>query len=99
MGQSTFPNDPNDAFAGKKLVARFAQCTTDEIRIPFAVGKDQSRTWIISKDSDGLLLKHDHRHRYTNPVRYNYYRWSCGRDKRLKAIWGDRALGKNAKAG
>ena len=35
----------------------------------------------------------------TNPVRYNYYRWSCGRDKRLKAIWGDRALGKNAKAG
>ena len=34
-----------------------------------------------------------------NPVRYNYYRWSCGRDKRLKAIWGDRALGKNAKAG
>ena len=26
-----------------------------------------------------------------NSVRYNYYRWSCGRDKRLKAIWGDRA--------
>jgi peptide-methionine (S)-S-oxide reductase len=26
-----------------------------------------------------------------NPVRYNYYRYSCGRDSRLKAIWGDRA--------
>jgi len=24
-------------------------------------------------------------------VRYNYYRWSCGRDKRLKDIWGDKA--------
>ncbi|MCX2982859.1 peptide-methionine (S)-S-oxide reductase [Halieaceae bacterium IMCC14734] len=24
-----------------------------------------------------------------NPVRYNYYRWSCGRDQRLEAIWGD----------
>ena len=24
-----------------------------------------------------------------NPVRYNYYRWGCGRDRRLKAIWGD----------
>jgi peptide-methionine (S)-S-oxide reductase len=23
-----------------------------------------------------------------NPVRYNYYRWSCGRDQRLEAIWG-----------
>ena len=23
-----------------------------------------------------------------NPVRYNYYRWGCGRDKRLSEIWG-----------
>ena len=22
-----------------------------------------------------------------NPTRYNYYRWSCGRDKRLKQLW------------
>ena len=26
-----------------------------------------------------------------NPVRYKYYRWSCGRDQRLKDIWGERA--------
>ncbi len=25
-----------------------------------------------------------------NPVRYNFYRFSCGRDDRLKEIWGDR---------
>lgn len=25
-----------------------------------------------------------------NPIRYKFYRYSCGRDKRLKAIWGDR---------
>jgi methionine-S-sulfoxide reductase len=23
-----------------------------------------------------------------NPVRYNYYRWGCGRDKRLEQLWG-----------
>ncbi|HEX2764450.1 MAG TPA: peptide-methionine (S)-S-oxide reductase MsrA [Allosphingosinicella sp.] len=23
-----------------------------------------------------------------NPVRYRYYRWRCGRDARLKALWG-----------
>ena len=23
-----------------------------------------------------------------NPVRYNFYRWNCGRDKRLESIWG-----------
>ncbi len=27
-----------------------------------------------------------------NPVRYNYYRWGCGRDKRLKQIWGDKSV-------
>ena len=26
-----------------------------------------------------------------NSVRYNYYRWRCGRDQRLKEIWGDKA--------
>ena len=24
-----------------------------------------------------------------NPVRYNYYRWSCGRDQRLQELWGE----------
>jgi peptide-methionine (S)-S-oxide reductase len=26
-----------------------------------------------------------------NPVRYKYYRYSCGRDARLKAVWGAQA--------
>ena len=26
-----------------------------------------------------------------NSARYKYYRWRCGRDQRLKDIWGDRA--------
>lgn len=26
-----------------------------------------------------------------NPVRYQLYRWNCGRDQRLKEIWGDKA--------
>lgn len=25
------------------------------------------------------------------PLRYGYYRWACGRDRRLSAVWGDRA--------
>ncbi|MBU1276416.1 MAG: peptide-methionine (S)-S-oxide reductase MsrA [Proteobacteria bacterium] len=24
-----------------------------------------------------------------NPVRYKYYRWSCGRDQRLEELWGE----------
>ena len=26
-----------------------------------------------------------------NPVRYKFYRWNCGRDQRLKEIWGESA--------
>ena len=26
-----------------------------------------------------------------NPVRYTYYRWSCGRDQRLEELWGEPA--------
>jgi peptide-methionine (S)-S-oxide reductase len=26
-----------------------------------------------------------------NPVRYKYYRWNCGRDQRLEALWGKAA--------
>ncbi len=28
-----------------------------------------------------------------SPVRYKFYRWNCGRDQRLKEIWGDKAMG------
>ena len=33
-----------------------------------------------------------HQHYYKkNPIRYRFYRTSCGRDKRLKELWGDAA--------
>jgi peptide-methionine (S)-S-oxide reductase len=31
-----------------------------------------------------------HQDYYTkNPLRYNFYRWRCGRDERLEAVWGE----------
>ena len=32
-----------------------------------------------------------------NPIRYKAYRWNCGRDKRLKEIWGDKREHKNSR--
>ena len=35
-----------------------------------------------------------HQHYYKkNPLRYNYYRYSCGRDQRLQELWGSLATG------
>lgn len=56
------PADPNDAFANKRLVMHVRECSPAEIRIPFHVGEDRSRTWILTRTNEGLRLKHDHRH-------------------------------------
>ena len=37
-------------------------CSEDEIRIPFYVDDDRSRTWILSMREHGLHLAHDHRY-------------------------------------
>ena len=39
------------------------KCTADTIRIPFHVGDDASRTWVVTRTTTGYRLKHDHRHR------------------------------------
>jgi hypothetical protein len=55
--------DPADRdFAGKTLVMHVRQCRPGEIRVPFHVGDDRSRTWILTRTATGLRLKHDHRH-------------------------------------
>jgi hypothetical protein len=51
------------AFAGKRLVMHVRNCTADEIRVPFHVGEDRSRTWVVTRTGSGLRLKHDHRHK------------------------------------
>ena len=49
-------------FAGKRLIMHVRDCSPTEFRIPFHVGADRSRTWVITRAPTGLQLKHDHRH-------------------------------------
>ena len=51
------------SFADKKLVMHVRKCNERELQVPFHVGDDASRTWIITKTGSGLSLKHDHRHK------------------------------------
>lgn len=51
------------SFADKKLVMHVRKCSENELQVPFHVGDDASRTWIITKTGSGLSLKHDHRHK------------------------------------
>lgn len=59
-------NEPaglDDPFVGQRLVAHVRRVHTDRIEVPFHVGEDRSRTWLIARTETGLRLKHDHRHR------------------------------------
>ncbi len=49
-------------FAEKPLVMHVRACGADAVRVPFHVGDDRSRTWVLTRVGDGLRLKHDHRH-------------------------------------
>ena len=55
--------DPADAdMAGKPLTMHVRECSADQVRIPFHVGEDHSRTWVLTRTAPGVRLKHDHRH-------------------------------------
>ena len=60
-------------FKDKTLVMHVRSCEKDRIRIPFVVGADRSRTWILTRRADRLLLKHDHRHEDGKPDAVTMY--------------------------
>ncbi|RFB03805.1 hypothetical protein [Parvularcula marina] len=56
-------NDEVDApLAAEPMVMYVRDCSDTEIRIPFIIGENRSRTWVITKSDDSLTLKHIHRH-------------------------------------
>ncbi|MEH6637513.1 MAG: peptide-methionine (S)-S-oxide reductase MsrA [Halioglobus sp.] len=74
-----FPGNPEEkqlAQQSKDVVAkRFPDATVyTEIR-------DANAFWPVEEGHQDYYLK--------NPVRYKYYRWNCGRDQRLEAIWDE----------
>lgn len=60
-GALELPEEDED-FGGKRLVMHVRSCEDNRIRIPFFVGDDKSRTWVLTLDNDRIQLKHDHRH-------------------------------------
>ncbi|MBN8225081.1 MAG: hypothetical protein J0L89_09735 [Xanthomonadales bacterium] len=64
-----------DPFEGQALVMHVRGCDAPEreIRIPFHVGEDRSRTWVLTRTAEGVRLKHDHRHADGTPDAVTMY--------------------------
>ena len=60
-GKVSVDNPASPGFEGR-LVMHVRKCSDGQLQLPFHVGEDRSRTWLISKTGSGLQLKHDHRH-------------------------------------
>jgi len=71
-GTLELPKEDED-FGGKKLVMHVRSCSKEIIKIPFFVGEDRSRTWILSYKNDRISLQHDHRHKDGSEDDINFY--------------------------
>ena len=60
-------------FKNKTLVMHVRACEPDRIRIPFFVGEDRSRTWVLTRKGERIELRHDHRHSDGKPDKVTMY--------------------------
>lgn len=72
-GRLTFSSAVDSVMANRRLVMHVRECDGDVIRIPFHVGEDRSRTWVLTRTPSGIRLKHDHRHEDGTPDDITWY--------------------------
>lgn len=67
-----------DDFKDRKLVMHVRGCEPGMIRIPFMVGENRSRTWVLTLKDSLITLKHDHRHEDGSPDKVTFYGGTAG---------------------
>jgi hypothetical protein len=60
-GRVTTTDAADADFRAQRLIMHVRDCSAQEIRIPFHVGDNRTRTWVVTRTGQGLRLKHDHR--------------------------------------
>jgi hypothetical protein len=59
-GRTVLAEETDTTFEPARLYFIVEECTEDELRIPFIVGDDDSRTWVLQMGEDGLTFFHEH---------------------------------------
>ena len=54
-------NASDATFSTQRLVMHVRRCGKHVLEIPFHVGENHSRTWVLTRTGSGIQLKHDHR--------------------------------------
>ena len=67
-----------DARESKKTISVGLNIPLDQVKVDII---DSKAFWMAEKYHQDFAVK--------NPLKYNFYRTSCGRDNRLKKVWGE----------
>jgi len=68
----------SDAYESQEIISLALNIPLKQLKVDIIDSKD---FWIAEKYHQDFAVK--------NPLKYNFYRSSCGRDNRLKKVWGE----------
>jgi len=71
----------SDAYESQETISLALNIPLEQLKVDIIDSKD---FWIAEKYHQDFAVK--------NPLKYNFYRNSCGRDNRLKKVWGDKNI-------
>ncbi len=62
-GGTLTSEDASDSdLAEETMTMHVRRCDANRLEIPFHIGENRSRTWVLTRSEKGLQLQHDHRH-------------------------------------
>ena len=71
--EGTLIASPDGDMEGERLIMHVRDCNSDQVRIPFVVGDNLSRTWVLARMGGRIMLRHDHRDRDGEPEAITQY--------------------------
>ena len=66
-----------------------AKNSQEEISVALNIPLDELKVDIIDSKAFWIAEEYHQDFAVKNPLKYNFYRTSCGRDNRLKKVWGE----------
>ena len=75
-------------FTSSKVQEIYAKESKETVSADLNIPLDQIKVDIIESKAFWLAEKYHQDFAVKNPIKYNFYRTSCGRDNRLKKVWG-----------
>ncbi len=76
-------------FTSNEEQKREAKDSQENISLALNIPLDQLKVQIIDSKAFWIAEEYHQDYAVNNPLKYNFYRTSCGRDNRLKKVWGE----------